>query len=145
MSDFSFSGRCPGCGQRYAPDDGACCMQCERCGGWHDQQLRAVIPAKNLTKNYMRRDRAGRPRPKSIWICETCFIGDDVDADHWYEEQFARERAAEGDPVPRTPEATAALDPAAIKHAWLDGADLEDVTGEQPDELDWPLPVKEVL
>ena len=37
MSDFSYSATCPGCGSRYAPDDGACCVPCAECsalGRW---------------------------------------------------------------------------------------------------------------
>jgi len=31
MSDFSITARCPGCGQRFAPDDGDCCVPCKYC------------------------------------------------------------------------------------------------------------------
>lgn len=34
MSDFSITARCPGCGQRFAPDDGMCCVPCRECGAW---------------------------------------------------------------------------------------------------------------
>ncbi len=34
MSDFSVTAKCPGCGKRFAPDDGYCCVPCSDCGEW---------------------------------------------------------------------------------------------------------------
>ena len=34
MSDFEHVEACKGCGRKYAPDDGDCCVQCYDCGMW---------------------------------------------------------------------------------------------------------------
>lgn len=85
MSYFR-SARCPGCGQRYAPDDGACCVKCDRCKGWfgdHSQPEdipRETIPAKEVE----RIARAGPHRSLrrcTLWLCPACRAPGDVDAE----------------------------------------------------------------
>jgi len=84
----------------------------------------------------MRRDSDGTPRPGSIFVCDQCKRFNDVNAEHYYarlrldKERRLAEAVADALPTP------AAFDPDAIKHAWLEGADLEQVPDEDiPDEL----------
>jgi hypothetical protein len=119
MSDFSYTATCPGCGQRFAPDDGACCVDCERCGQFFDRSLDEVIPALELARRGSNPDH----HPKSLRVCNHCKLFNDVDAEKWWGKERAKRKARK--------------EPQAIKQAWLAGADLEEVPDEDiPAELE---------
>lgn len=91
MSDFSQRARCPGCGRMMCPDDGGCCVQCERCKRWigpYEQNLQVV----SLAEARRPTGRGGRARCEDI--CTSC-MSSDVPADLW---DFKRNRYIGDDP-----------------------------------------------
>jgi hypothetical protein len=59
VSDFSMTSRCPGCGRRFCPDDGECCLRCEQCGEWAGDGLFDMDNTLGCGED--------------AWICDDCW------------------------------------------------------------------------
>jgi hypothetical protein len=96
MSDFRYTATCPGCGRRFAPDDGACCVQCDRCKQWYGDSHPHDIPRDTIpAAEFKRVTQFGLQcpaTPRTQWVCPYCKEPGDVDAEEYYDEREAIER-----------------------------------------------------